>query len=203
MDTSKSSLNIASVLKSFSNQEFDILIGTQMVAKGLDFPNATLVGIINADLGLYIPDFRATEKVFQLIYQASGRSGRSSKEGEVVIQTYSPNSSVIENAKNLDISKFYEKELLEREELNYPPYSWLAKVEFVGPNKFKIYSLIEKVKHNLKDKYIGLDILGPAPCFLEKLKNNYRFQLVFKSKKSYDPNGSLLHAFIRKNFKDL
>ena len=72
---------------SFSNQEFDILIGTQMVAKGLDFPNATLVGIINADLGLYMPDFRATEKVFQLIYQASGRSGRSSKEGEVVIQT--------------------------------------------------------------------------------------------------------------------
>ena len=201
MDTSKSSLNIASILKSFSNQEFDILIGTQMVAKGLDFPNATLVGIINADLGLYIPDFRATEKVFQLIYQASGRSGRSSKEGEVVIQTYSPNSSVIENAKNLDISKFYEKELLEREELNYPPYSWLAKVEFIGPNKFKIYSLIEKVKNNLKDKYIGLDILGPAPCFLEKLKNNYRFQLVFKSKKSYDPNGSLLHAFIKKNFK--
>ena len=201
MDTSKSSLNIASILESFSNQEFDILIGTQMVAKGLDFPNATLVGIINADLGLYIPDFRATERVFQLIYQASGRSGRSSKEGEVVIQTYSPNSPVIENAKNLDINKFYEKELLERAELNYPPYSWLAKVEFIGPNKFKVYSLIEEVKHNLKDRYIGLDILGPAPCFLEKLKNKYRYQLVFKSKKSYDPNGSLLHAFIRKNFK--
>tara|TARA_B100000212_G_scaffold148147_1_gene111315 strand:+ start:4751 stop:6988 length:2238 start_codon:yes stop_codon:yes gene_type:complete len=202
MDTSKSSLNIASVLKSFSNQEFDILIGTQMVAKGLDFPNATLVGIVNADLGLYIPDFRATEKVFQLIYQASGRSGRSSKEGEVVIQTYSPNSTVIENAKNLDISKFYEKELFQRKELNYPPYSWLAKVEFIGPNRKKIYSMIDEVNYNLKDKYIGLDILGPAPCFLEKLKNNYRFQLVFKSNKSYDPNGSLLHAFIKKNFKD-
>ena len=202
MDTSKSSLNIASVLKSFSNQEFDILIGTQMVAKGLDFPNATLVGIVNADLGLYIPDFRATEKVFQLIYQASGRSGRSSKEGEVVIQTYSPNSTVIENAKNLDISKFYEKELFQRKELNYPPYSWLAKVEFIGPNRQKIYSMIDEVNYNLKDKYIGLDILGPAPCFLEKLKNNYRFQLVFKSNKSYDPNGCLLHAFIKKNFKD-
>ena len=202
MDTSKSSLNIASVLKSFSNQEFDILIGTQMVAKGLDFPNATLVGIVNADLGLYIPDFRATEKVFQLIYQASGRSGRSSKEGEVVIQTYSPNSTVIENAKNLDISKFYEKELFQRKELNYPPYSWLAKVEFIGPNRQKIYSMIDEVNYNLKDKYMGLDILGPAPCFLEKLKNNYRFQLVFKSNKSYDPNGSLLHAFIKKNFKD-
>ena len=160
------------------------------------------MGIINADLGLYIPDFRATEKVFQLIYQASGRSGRSFKEGEVVIQTYSPNSTVIENAKNLDISKFYEKELLEREELNYPPYSWLAKVEFIGPNKFKIHSLIEKAKYNLIDKYVGLDILGPAPCFLEKLKNNYRYQLVFKSRKSYDPNGSLLHTFIKRNFKN-
>ncbi len=201
MDTSKSSSNITSILKSFSNQEFDILIGTQMVAKGLDFPNATLVGIINADLGLYMPDFRATEKVFQLIYQASGRSGRSSKEGEVVIQTYLPNSPVIESAKNLDINKFYEGELLEREELNYPPYSWLAKIEFVGPDRLKVYSLLEKVKHNIKYKYIGLDILGPAPCFLEKLKNNYRFQLVFKSKKTYDPNGSLLHAFIKRNFK--
>ena len=80
MDTSKSNIGLTSILKSFSNQEFDILIGTQMVAKGLDFPNATLVGIINADLGLYLPDFRATEKVFQLIYQASGRAGRSSKK---------------------------------------------------------------------------------------------------------------------------
>jgi len=202
MDTSKSSMGITSVLKSFSNQEFDILIGTQMVAKGLDFPNATLVGIINADLGLYLPDFRATEKVFQLIYQASGRAGRSTKKGEVVIQTYSPNSSVIKNAKNLNIAKFYENELVDREELNYPPYSWLAKVEFVGPNQPSLLSLIEKFKHNLKGIYTGLDVLGPAPCFLEKLKNNYRFQLVFKSKKQIDPNGIYLHKFIRKNFKN-
>ena len=202
MDTSKSSSGITSILKSFSKQEFDILIGTQMVAKGLDFPNATLVGIINADLGLYLPDFRATEKVFQLIYQASGRSGRSTKKGEVVIQTYSPNSSVIKNAKNLNIENFYKIELLEREELNYPPYSWLAKVEFVGQNREILSSLIEKFKHNLKGVYVGLDILGPAPCFLEKLKNNYRFQLVFKSKKHFDPNGIYLHKFINKNFKN-
>jgi len=202
MDTSNSNIGITSILKSFSNQEFDILIGTQMVAKGLDFPNATLVGIINADLGLYLPDFRATEKVFQLIYQASGRSGRSSKKGEVVIQTFSPNSAVIKNAKDLNIAKFYEIELSEREELNYPPYSWLAKVEFVGPNQQRVFSLIEKFKHNLKGVYTGLDILGPAPCFLEKLKNNYRFQLVFKSKKHFDPNGISLHNFIDKNFKN-
>ena len=202
MDTSKSNIGLTSILKSFSNQEFDILIGTQMVAKGLDFPNATLVGIINSDLGLYLPDFRATEKVFQLIYQASGRAGRSSKKGEVVIQTFSPNSAVIKNAKDLNIAKFYEIELLEREELNYPPYSWLAKVEFVGPNQPRLFLLIEKFKHNLKGVYTGLDILGPAPCFLEKLKNNYRFQLVFKSKKYFDPNGISLHNFIDRNFKN-
>jgi len=202
MDTSKSDIGLTSILKSFSNQEFDILIGTQMVAKGLDFPNATLVGIINADLGLYLPDFRATEKVFQLIYQASGRSGRSSKKGEVVIQTYSPNSEVIKNAKDLNVAKFYETELLEREELNYPPYSWLAKVEFIGPDRTRLCSLTEKFKHNLKGVYTGLDILGPAPCFLEKLKNNYRFQLVFKSKKNFDPNGIYLHNFIDNNFKN-
>ena len=201
MDTSKSDIGLTSILKSFSNQEFDILIGTQMVAKGLDFPNATLVGIINADLGLYLPDFRATEKVFQLIYQASGRAGRSSKKGEVVIQTFSPNSEVIKNAKDLNIAQFYEIELLEREKLNYPPYSWLAKVEFVGPNRSRLFSLIEKFKHDLKGVYTGLDILGPAPCFLEKLKNNYRFQLVFKSKKYFDPNGIYLHKFVDKNFK--
>jgi len=202
MDTFKSNSGLTSILKSFSNQEFDILIGTQMVAKGLDFPNATLVGIINADLGLYLPDFRATERVFQLIYQASGRSGRSTKKGEVVIQTYSPNSIVIKNAKNLNIAKFYKTELLEREELNYPPFSWLAKVEFVGPSRLSLFSLIEKFKHNLKGVYNGLDILGPAPCFLEKLKNNYRFQLVFKSKKHFDPNGIYLHRFVDRNFKN-
>ena len=166
MDTSKSNIGLTSILKSFSNQEFDILIGTQMVAKGLDFPNATLVGIINADLGLYLPDFRATEKVFQLIYQASGRAGRSSKKGEVVIQTFSPNSAVIKNAKDLNIAKFYEIELLEREELNYPPYSWLAKVEFVGPNRPRLFSLIVKGCLLLSGRGAGVIKSAASSCFL-------------------------------------
>ena len=202
MDTSKSSSGIASILMSFSKHEYDILIGTQMVAKGLDFPNATLVGIINADLGLYLPDFRATERVFQLIYQASGRSGRSKKKGEVVIQTYSPNSIVIKNARELKISEFYHKELIERQELNYPPYSWLAKIEFIGPSRSSLIFLIEKINKNIKGKYVGLDILGPTPCFLEKLKNQFRFQFVFKSQKIFDPNGTYLHKFIYLNFKN-
>ena len=152
-------------------------------------------------MGLYLPDFRATERVFQLIYQASGRSGRSNKKGEVVIQTYSPDNAVIKNAKELKISEFYQKELMERKELNYPPYSWLAKIEFSGPSKSKLISLTGKINKNLKGKYVGLEILGPAPCFLEKLKNQFRYQLVFKSKKSSDPNGSNLHNFVYMNFK--
>ncbi len=202
MDTSRSHPGITSILMSFSKHEYDILIGTQMVAKGLDFPNATLVGIINADLGLYLPDFRATERVFQLIYQASGRSGRSNKRGEVVIQTYSPDSTVIKNARKLKISKFYQEALLERKELNYPPYSWLAKIEFIGPNRLNLISLIDKINNNIKGKYIGLNILGPTPCFLEKLKNKFRFQLVFKSQKISDPNGAKLHNFIYQNFNN-
>ena len=200
MDTSNSSQGITSLLKSFSNQEIDILIGTQMVAKGLDFPNATLVGIINADLGLYLPDFRSTEKVFQLLYQASGRSGRSKKLGEVVIQTYAPENSVIKNAKKLDISSFYQSALKEREDLNYPPYSWLAKIEVTGSNRSDLVSIIEKIHSNIRGKFLGLDILGPSPCFLEKLKNKYRYQIVFKSKKTLDPNGGKIHSFMKKNF---
>ena len=200
MDTSKSSNDITTLLKSFSNHEFDILIGTQMVAKGLDFPNATLVGIINADLGLHLPDFRASEKVFQLLYQASGRSGRSQKPGEVVIQTYSPDNIVINNAKKLNISKFYHTTLNEREELNYPPYSWLAKIEVIGSNRIDLISLMDRIAFNIIGKFEGLEVLGPSPCFLEKLKNKFRYQIVFKSKKILDPNGAKLHFFIKENF---
>ena len=110
---------ITSTLKSFSEGNIDILLGTQMIAKGLDFPNTTLVGIINSDLGLYLPDFRSGEKIFQLIYQASGRAGRKDKRGEVVIQSFVPENSIISMASELDVSKYYDYELKEREYLNY------------------------------------------------------------------------------------
>ena len=202
MDTSRTGHGVTSILKAFSKGEIDILLGTQMIAKGLDFPNATLVGIINADLGLYVPDFRAGEKIFQLIYQASGRSGRSDKPGEVVIQTYVPDNPVIKNAAKLDMMKYYNIALSERNELKYPPFSWLAKIEITGQNKSLVTSLSKRISKALKGQYKGLDILGPAPCYLEKLRNQYRFQIVFKSKKTMDPNGQKLHRFIKSNLKD-
>ena len=112
-----------------------------MIAKGLDFPNATLVGIINADLGLHLPDFRVGERIFQLIYQASGRSGRRDKQGEVVIQTFSPDNPVIKQAATLNMMEYYKIVLKEREELNYPPFSWLTKIEIVGSDQKNAYNL--------------------------------------------------------------
>ena len=133
LDSMQKSQQMTKTLKSFSEGKIQILIGTQMIAKGLDFPNTTLVGIINADLGLHLPDFRAGENIFQLIYQAAGRAGRGNKEGDVIIQTYSPDDLAIKCAASLDFKKFYQTALTERKELKYPPFSWLAKVELTGP----------------------------------------------------------------------
>jgi primosomal protein N' (replication factor Y) len=202
MDTAKTGKGLIQLLKDFADGKLDILLGTQMIAKGLDFPNATLVGIINADLGLHLPDFRAGERIFQLIYQASGRAGRHNKPGEVVIQTYVPDNPVIKNAAKLDMKKYYNIALSERNELKYPPFSWLAKIEITGENQTAVNSLSERIANALQGKYKGLDILGPAPCYLEKLRNQYRFQIVFKSLKSNDPNGQKLHRFIESNFMD-
>jgi len=201
IDTGKKGLAISKILKQFSDGNIDILLGTQMIAKGLDFPNATLVGIINADIGLHLPDFRSSEKIFQLIYQASGRAGRKNKLGEVVLQTYMPDNPVIKYVSELDIQKFYKSILSERQELNYPPYSWLAKIEFSGKDFNKIEKIINSFSSSIIGSYKGLDVLGPAPCYLEKLKNSYRFQIIFKSNKIIDPNGFLLHKFIIDNIK--
>ena len=199
-DIIKKGSSIVELLQSFSDNKIDILIGTQMIAKGLDFPNVTLVGIINADLGLHMPDFRSSERIFQLIYQAAGRSGRGEKEGEVIIQTYDTKNPVIQAASKLDLNKYYKIMLDDRVELKYPPFSWIAKIEFVGSNSKTVFSLSTKIKNNLSNRYTGLEILGPAACFKEKIKNNFRFQIILKSIKKYDSSGERLHSFINDNF---
>lgn len=203
MDTTLSGLNITRVLTEFNNGEIDILLGTQMIAKGLDFPNATLVGIINADQGLHLPDFRSGERIFQLIYQAAGRSGRSKKQGEVVIQTYSSENPVIKSAAKLDMKTYYDIALSERKELDYPPFSWLAKIEITGKNKDKVSILALDISKSICGKYDGLSVLGPAPCYMEKLRGQHRFHIIFKSLKNFDPNGKKLHTFINQNFQNI
>ncbi len=200
LDTARSGKELTRVLTEFAAGKIDVLLGTQMIAKGLDFKNATLVGIINADTGLFLPDFRAGERAFQLIYQAAGRAGRHSKPGEVVIQTYNPEDPVIKYASRLDMKQYYNIALSERQELNYSPFSWMVRVEFYGRERHIVEARALKCRKSLKHTFHSLEILGPAPCYRERLRNNYRFQIVFKSKKSKDINGKLLHEFMRKNF---
>ena len=199
MDTSRSAVNLKNSISEFANGEIDILLGTQMIAKGLDFENATLVGIINADTGLFLPDFRSGERLFQLIYQTSGRSGRRKKPGEVIIQTYNPDNPVIKYASSLDIGSYYKMILEERKSLNYPPYSWLAKIEFSGKDKNHLNKIIAKAYNYLNSPYKGLEILGPVDCYYEKLRNKFRMQIVLKSYKSVDPNGDKLNKYINEN----
>jgi len=198
VDTARSGIHISTLLERFANGETDILLGTQMVAKGLDFPNATLVGIINADTGLYLPDFRSGERVFQMIYQAAGRSGRGRKPGEVIVQTYNVDDTVIKCASQLDLKKYYNIALNERKELNYPPFSWVVKIELSHASRDKVELVAQQIRTQLSHPFKGLDILGPAFCYREKLRNRFRMQIVLKSSKTFDPEGKLLHGFIRK-----
>ncbi len=202
MDTARSGKTLTTTLKNFKDGKIDILLGTQMIAKGLDFDNVTLVGVINADTGLFLPDFRSGERSFQLIYQAAGRSGRRKIQGEVVIQTYNADNPVIRYAARLDLKKYYNIMIGERKELNYPPFNWLAKVEFAGIKKSTVEKTSNSIRNSFQKKFKGMEILGPAWCYRERLRGKYRMQIVFKSSKELDPNGSKLHQYLRNNLLD-
>jgi primosomal protein N' (replication factor Y) len=199
MDTTRSGKALTKTLAKFKDSKIDILLGTQMIAKGLDFANVTLVGIINADTGLFLPDFRSGERSFQLIYQAAGRSGRRKKKGEVVIQTYNADNPVIRYAARLDLKKYYNIIIGERKELNYPPFNWLVKVEFTGVKKNTVEDKANAIRNNFQKKFKGMKILGPAWCYRERLRGKYRMQIVFKSSKETDPNGRKLHQYLKNN----
>ena len=196
-DSVRSGINLTKTLQDFSDKKIDILLGTQMIAKGLDFANATLVGIINGDTGLFLPDFRSSEKVFQLIYQAAGRAGRGEIPGEVIIQTYSPDNPVIKCATELNVEKYYNICLEERKALMYPPFSWMVKIEIRGKNIKEVEKSINKIKNKMVNPPKGISILGPALCYREKLRDYYRMQLIIKSNKELDVNGAKLHKYYK------
>jgi len=172
------------ILKSFASKDFSLLLGTQMVTKGLDFPDVTLVGVILADTSLDFPDFRAREKTFQLLTQVAGRAGRGKLGGEVIFQTYYPEDWAIKLSAEQKFLDFYEKELKEREELFYPPFSRLILIRFQGKDKKKVEKVAEsfgfELSDSLKSKFF--EILGPAPAPLPKIKDDYRFQILIKTK---------------------
>ena len=170
------------ILNTFQEGKADILLGTQMITKGLDFPNVTLVGVIAADMSLHVDDFRSSEKTFQLLTQVAGRAGRGEIEGRVIIQTYTPEHYSIIAAKKHDYHSFYNQEISIRKNLNYSPYSNIFYVLISGPDENKLiqysHKLLQYAHYYNTDK--KLEILGPTPAPLSKIQNKYRWRLMVK-----------------------
>ena len=171
------------MIKAFKNQEYDILLGTQIVAKGLDFSNVTLVGVINADTSLNIPDFRSSENTFSLLSQVAGRSGRSEKSGEVIIQTFNPEHYAISYAKMHDYMGFYNKEMEIRKILKYPPFYYLCYIKISGKDMEYVSKEAEKIKRSLERNLTDTNILGPSPSTIFRVNNIYRFGIILKFKR--------------------
>ena len=186
-DTTRTKGSHEDIINKFKKHEFDILLGTQMISKGLDFPLVTLVGVINADATLNIPDFRSGERTFSLLSQVSGRAGRSDLPGEVIIQTYNPDNYTLKCVKNHDYISFYNYEMSNRHKLDYPPYYFITSIKIASKDYELCSKEISKVKKYLESH---LDkktiILGPTTANVFKINNIYRFQIILKYKK--DPN---------------
>ena len=174
------------ILKAFQEHEIDILIGTQMVAKGLDFPNVTLVGVIVADTALNLPDFRAGEQTFSLLTQVAGRSGRAEVAGEVIVQTYMPEHYCIAAAQQHDYVGFYEKEVEARSALQYPPFSRVATLLLRGKNEDLVIAAARAVHDQLQrwqtERFSDVEVLGPAPAPLSKIEGKFRWHFLLRSK---------------------
>ncbi len=170
------------ILTLFSNQSADILIGTQMLAKGLDLPLVTLVGVILSETGLNLPDYRATERTFQVLTQVAGRAGRSPLGGKVIFQTYQPENYAIQNAARHDFRGFYEKEMVYRRELGYPPYTRLVRLEYRHYDPIKAESIANDLAAQLREWIAAdgekIEMMGPVPCFFSKVSGRYRWQIV-------------------------
>jgi primosomal protein N' (replication factor Y) len=169
------------ILAHFANHKADVLIGTQMLAKGLDLPMVTLVGIVLADVGLHLPDPFAGERVFQVLTQVAGRAGRSERGGKVVLQTFDPNNQIIQSAAKHDVNGFYEYELAQRQRLGYPPFKHLVRLEYRNEDQ----AAAENEARRIAQKLIAIsgqhsDVIGPVPCFFAKVGGYYRWQIVLR-----------------------
>src|SRR5439155_20175118 len=189
----------ARVLKAFREGLIHILLGTQMIAKGLDFPNVTLVGVVNADVGLHFPDFRAAERTFQLLSQVAGRTGRGPRGGRVLVQTFNPEQPCIALAATHDYLRFADQELTQRRAHNYPPYQRLVRVIIRGHDQAQAADFSERVAAAFSDAKARLDgaaaevrLLGPAEAPVFRLKGYFRFHFQLQS-----PSPGALHQLLR------
>lgn len=180
-DTTSSKWAHDTLLNTMRRGDADVLVGTQMVAKGHDLPNVTLVGIVNADVGLSLPDFRAGERIFQLLTQAAGRSGRGDRPGEVILQTRRPSHDVLTFAQQHDVAGFYARELDRRRELGYPPFGRVAILLVSGVHETEVIDTAKRLARDATTAApAGVTVLGPAPAPLWRLKGRHRWQLVLK-----------------------
>jgi len=197
-DTVAKATKRTSIFKQMHDGTIDILVGTQMIAKGHDFPNVTLVGIVSADVALHMPDFRAAERVFQLTTQVSGRAGRTSHGAKVMLQTFQPEHTSFEHARVHDFESFFANERVHREKLGYPPYVRLANVRMSATDSAKVDRQAHSIADELKNlcARMKLDgsvrLLGPAPAPMEKVRNRYRWQLLIKA-----PDARAMSAFLK------
>lgn len=180
-DTVTTKRHFESILHGFREGNFDILVGTQMIAKGHDIPNVTLVGIVSADIGLGMPDFRAAERTFQLLTQASGRAGRGTIPGRVILQTTNPEHYAVRLASQQDYPQFYEKEILFRRSMRYPPFSALANILVRDEVQEEALRKSTELERLLRPEPKEMRVMGPAPAPVPRLKNEFRYQLLLKS----------------------
>jgi primosomal protein N' (replication factor Y) len=191
------------LLEKFQKGEIDILVGTQMIAKGLDNPNVTLVGVISADASFNLPDFRASERGFQLLTQVAGRAGRGEFKGRVLFQTYNPDYYALASAKAQNYSEFYSKEIKSREEFDYPPFSQIIRLVLSSQNTFRAEKAAQEIALRLSimiEKF-GLseriEVLGPTPCVIERINGYYRFQILVKNRLE-DKGHQFVSSFLNK-----
>lgn len=176
------------LLEKFQRGDIDILVGTQMIAKGLDNPNVTLVGVISADASFNLPDFRASERGFQLLTQVAGRAGRGEFAGKVLFQTYNPDFYALESAKSQNYGEFYTAEIAAREEFDYPPFSQIIRLILSSQNGFRAEKSAQEIAMRLSlmvEKFgisERIEVLGPTPCVIERINRQYRFQILIKNK---------------------
>lgn len=197
VDTTRDKHSYERIYNTFKNGEADILIGTQMVSKGLDFKNVTLVGILAADMSINIPDYRAAERTFQIITQVAGRAGRGDKQGEVLIQTYTPQHYSLQYAVNYDYEGFYEKEFTVRAMMKYPPFGKLLLINGTSKKEELLKNFMHKITMVIKplvENCLDIEILGPIPCMISKVKENYRWQIVIKGE---------FDSYFSKNIKEI
>ncbi|MEJ2636819.1 MAG: primosomal protein N' [Calditrichia bacterium] len=199
-DTTKGKNGHLEILEKFRSGEADIMVGTKMIAKGLDFKRVSLVGIVSADQGLHFPDFRSTEKVFQLLTQAAGRAGRGASSGEVVVQTFDPSHYIFQYLLTHDYLNFFIKEIESRKSLKYPPFSRIMLIRVEGKNLSEVQKYSEVVRNFLRkaNEQQLFSILGPSPAPIARIQNIYRYYLLVKQDKEKDASMSMLRYLVKK-----